>query len=369
MKPVIPTIDADSRILDEFNLNSWKYDLPEDRIAQVPSPSRDGSRLMVLRRDGGGLEHKRFSEIIDYLNPEDCLVVNDTKVIPARLFAQKASGGQVELLVLSHSGAQFSAMYRTHRGLKGLARLELIDRRDQPTGAVAEIIGVEEGGICHGVVRDSSGGEIAVRDAMTDFGRIPLPPYIRRKDAGLHNFDLQRYQTVYAGPEGAVAAPTAGLHFTPAIIEEIERKGLEVFRLTLHVGPGTFKPITTADIRHHDVGTETFEVSSATADGINRRRKEGGRVVAVGTTVVRTLETVGIGGDVVAGRGTTRLFITPGYQFKIVSSLVTNFHLPGSSLIVLVAAMVGQERILSTYRTAVESGYRFYSYGDAMLII
>ncbi len=348
----------------DARLDAWRYELPADRIAQVPAGNRDGSRLMVLPREAGDPVHGRFSDLPAWLRPGDLLVVNDTRVVPARLFAAKATGGRVELLVLDQRQDRFVAMFGTHRGLRPGADLEVLDLDGAPAGAKVRVEGLRDGGIadlsCEG--RD-------IDDLLALHGRMPLPPYIRRDGRSHSALDRERYQTVYAREDGAVAAPTAGLHFTPGMLDGLAAQGVQVARITLHVGPGTFKPITTEDVRQHDVGEERYRVDAGTSEVVNRALDEGRRVIAVGTTSVRTLESAGASGRVVAGAGATRLLITPGYRFRVISGMVTNFHLPGSSLILLVGALVGRERILHAYREAVESGYRFYSYGDAMLIV
>jgi len=346
-----------------FRLASYRSRLPEDRIAQVPPEHRTDSRLMVLGRRDGVRTHATFADLPAWLRPGDCLVVNDTRVLPARLFARKPSGGLVELLVLSRAGASFSAMYGSSRGLKPGAELGLLDRDGVPAGATAIVTSVAGDGTAtlrlEGADADS---------ALSAWGHMPLPPYIRRTGSEHHALDLVRYQTVYAADAGAVAAPTAGLHFTPALLEQISAQGVEVVRITLHVGPGTFRPVKCDDVREHDVGTEAYRITAAAAESVERARAEGRRVVAVGTTAVRTLETAAQAGRIVACEGDTRMLITPGYRFRVVSGLVTNFHLPGSSLLLLVSAFAGRTRVLAAYREAVRLGYRFYSYGDAMFI-
>jgi len=355
--------ESPSIIPPEYRLESWQYDLPPDRIAQVPAERRAGSRMMHLPRREGRPQHGWFAELPQWLRPGDVLVLNRTRVVPARLFARKETGGRVELLVLE-AGNPFEALYGTHRGLRPGARLELLGRSGDPVGVFLEVLEVREGGRAR-LSLDSGD----VREAMEQFGRMPLPPYIRREGADLEALDRVRYQTVFAEEEGAVAAPTAGLHFDREMLQGLRGMGVEVVSVTLHVGPGTFKPVTSPDVRFHDVGEERYRVGEAAAGRINLALREGRRVLAVGTTSVRTLETTGASGEVVPGEGATRLLITPGFQFRVVSGLLTNFHLPGSSLLLLVGAMTGRERLLEAYREAVEAGYRFYSYGDAMLVL
>jgi len=355
------------QIPEQFQLSNYDFDLPEDRIAQVPADRRDHSRLMRLPLDGGEPTDHVFSDIMGFLRPGDCLVLNDTKVLPARLFATKPSGGRVELLALDFAGDRFTAMYGTHRGLRAQSRLEILDRHDRPSGVGAVVESVSEGRAFMKVEPGSH--DIDAGHVFANFGHMPLPPYIKRPDDTHDDMDLVRYQTVYAEHQGAVAAPTAGLHFTPDVLAGLATGGVEVVRVTLHVGPGTFRPVRTDDVRRHDVGTETYVVSEPAAAAINRAIDEGRRVIAVGTTVVRTLESAAVDGRVMPGSADTAILITPGYQFKIITGMLTNFHIPKSSLILLVSALVGRERILDAYRTAVTRGYRFYSYGDSMLIL
>lgn len=346
-----------------FRLSSYRFRLPEDRIAQVPAADRTGSRLLVLDRRTGARAHHGFADLPRFLRPGDCLVLNDTRVVPARLIARKPTGGRVELLVLRHDGSRMEAMFGASRGLAPGQALEVLDRAGEPAGVSLRVAAVAaRGGIA---AIDAPSPVRALLDAS---GRIPLPPYIRRDGGAAHALDAERYQTVYARAEGAVAAPTAGLHFTGGLLAALEGQGVEVVRLTLHVGPGTFRPVKTDDVRLHDVGEERFDVPGATADAVNLAIGEGRRVVAVGTTAVRALETAGASGRVEPGEGATRLLIVPGFRFRAVSAMVTNFHLPGSSLLLLVSALAGRRRVLAAYREAVRTGYRFYSYGDAMLI-
>ncbi|NOZ01207.1 MAG: tRNA preQ1(34) S-adenosylmethionine ribosyltransferase-isomerase QueA [Deltaproteobacteria bacterium] len=352
-------------IEEKYRLDSYGYDLPDGLIAQEPSDRRDGSRLMVLDREKEETGHFTFSDLPTFLRTGDCLVVNETRVVPARLFVRKPTGGLVELLAVRYREREFDAMFRTHRGLKHGLKLGILDRNGNPAGE--ELIVKRVHG--DGTATVGTIGNQGPRAIMDAWGRVPVPPYIRRDDDLRHELDCERYQTVYARREGAVAAPTAGLHFTDEILALLEAKGVDVARVCLHVGPGTFKPINCDDIRGHRVGSEQYSVSPRAAAAINRTIKRGGRVIAVGTTVVRTLEASWDGAGVGHGSGETDLFILPGHDFKAVSGMVTNFHLPGSSLLVLVSAFCGRGRILDAYRCAVEMGYRFYSYGDAMLIL
>jgi len=340
-------------------LSDFDYELPKELIAQHPPPQRGQSRLLVIPKAGGPLQHRMFTDLPEYLEPGDCLVLNDTKVIPARLIGQRVTGGRVELLLLRQiSDREWEALAKPAR------RLRLHERLIFGEELIAEIVAVGSEG--RRIVRlDYEGDFWAVLERV---GQMPLPPYIRRKKP--ERLDRERYQTVYASVPGAVAAPTAGLHFTPKLIQEIERKGVRIARLTLHVGLGTFRPIQTENIEKHHMHAEYYSVSANAAAIINETRAQQGRIVAVGTTVVRTLETVvDAQGQIRPGFGMTDLYITPGFVFRATDALITNFHLPRSSLLVLVAAFVGRERILEAYQEAIRKGYRFYSYGDATLII
>ena len=341
-----------------MQLAEYDFDLPEALIAQRPPPERDQARLLLLNRADGSLQHLHFGAIVDYLAPGDALVLNQTQVVPARLRGRKAAtGGRVELLLIRPLPAgDWLALGRPGRSLQPETRLEF------GNGAVEAHI-----------VDQVAPGRFRVRFAVEDvlarleeIGEIPLPPYIRRAPEAA---DRTRYQTVYAARPGAVAAPTAGLHFTPQLIAAIAAKGVAVLKVILHVGPSTFEPVRCADPRQHVLEPEYCEIDEPVAAALKRCRASAGRVVAVGTTVVRTLESsVDAEGNVRARAGWADAFIYPPYPFKAVDSLVTNFHLPRSSLLLLVAAFVGRERLLAAYREAVERGYRFYSYGDAMMI-
>lgn len=348
----------------EFDLASYRFELPPQQIAQVPVKLRGESRLMFLPRENGSPQDLSFSQLPDMLRSGDLLVLNDTKVIPARLFARKLTGGAVELLVIERHGLEFRAMFGTNRGLKPDAVLELLQPDRSPSGVFVTVKSLVGDGTA--VLRLQEGD---IDSKLAQMGHMPLPPYIKREDDRYRDLDRRRYQTVFAANPGAVAAPTAGLHFTPELLIKLADHGVQTAKLTLHVGPGTFKPILANDVREHDVGCEHFHISRKAADAINQALEDGRRVIAVGTTVTRTLESVGQGGKVEAGQGSTRLLITPGHQFKVISGLVTNFHLPESSLLVLVSAFAGRKRVLSAYNHAVGAGYRFFSYGDAMLLL
>ena len=338
--------------------SDFYYDLPQELIAQEPLKDRSSSRLLVLHRDSGEIEHKIFKDITGYLKKGDCLVINDTKVMPARLIgARKNTDARVEILLLVRKDLDTWEVL-TYPGKKakpgdiitfGDGRLE------------AEILEVIEGG--NRIVKFHYDG--VFETILDELGEMPLPPYITHKLE-----DKNRYQTVYAVHEGSAAAPTAGLHFTKELLEEIKNMGVEIAHVTLHVGLGTFRPVKVEDVTNHEMHSEYYVVEKEEADKINNARKNGGRIISVGTTSTRTLESVtDENGVVQPGSGWTKIFIYPGYKFKAVDCLITNFHLPESTLIMLVAALVGKDKILDTYRIAVEEKYRFFSFGDAMFIV
>ncbi len=345
--------------------SSFDYHLPESSIAQTPVEPRDASRLLVLHRDTGALEHRVFREIGEYLKPNDLLVLNQTRVIPARIYARKATSGRVELLLLRRRDEL------TWEALVGGKGLGVGKRVKVENGPGAEIVEILEGS--ERLIKFDE----PIEPYFPKVGHVPLPPYIH---AQLR--DPERYQTVYARQPGSAAAPTAGLHFTPRLLEELQSNGVKIAYVTLHVGLDTFAPVTEEDPAEHKIHTEWCELPRETADVINQTKASGRRVIAVGTTSVRTLETAAtqhairntpLNPDhrslITGFSGSTSLFILPGYQFKIVDAMITNFHLPRSTLIMLVSAFVGRERILSAYETAIRAGYRFYSFGDAMLIL
>jgi S-adenosylmethionine:tRNA ribosyltransferase-isomerase len=342
-----------------MRLSDLDYDLPEELIAQQPLPQRDASRLLLVDVDVAGIEHRQFSELPTLL-PPSLFIFNDTRVFPARLVGKKATGGSVELLLLheTHGGPdRWMALGRSSKGLRPQMELSLCD------GLVrARVLRTFEGGR----VEVELTGQEPVGALIERVGEVPLPPYIRRK-AG--QADRERYQTIYAQKSGAVAAPTAGLHFSETVLQALQEAGHQLAYVTLHVGPGTFRPVQTATLDEHEMHEETYEVPPPTAEAIERARIRERPVVAVGTTVVRTLESsADAGGHVSAGVGSTKLFIRPSYRFRVVDHLVTNFHLPRSTLLALVMAFGGIELVKQAYREAIESRYRFYSYGDAMLI-
>lgn len=347
-----------------MHIDLFDYDLPPELIAQQPLPERDASRLLVLDRATGAVCHRAFRDLPDLLAPGDLLVVNRSRVFPARLLGRRAKGGAAEVLLV-----------RAHDDDDGLWDALVRPGRRLHPGDVIEVaedlsvrIEVREGrGGVAGPLRTvrilARGGDVAA--SLERHGHVPLPPYIRRPDAPA---DRERYQTVYAREAGSVAAPTAGLHFTPALLEALRRRGIERAEVVLHVGPGTFRPVQVENVTAHRVDPETFVIPPETAEAVARTRARGGRVVAIGTTATRALETAANEGAPRPGAGETALVIVPGHRFRLVDGLVTNFHLPRSSLLLLVAAFAGRERVLAAYDEAVRERYRFYSYGDAMLI-
>ncbi len=342
-----------------MKVSEFDFELPEALIAQAPVTPRDASRLLVLPRDGA-VTHRTFADLPAQLRRGDLLIFNDTRVLPARLVGRKAgSGGKAELLLLEpldgELGARWRAMGQASKALKAGARLEF--------GTLAATVEAAEGEGFYAVRLDREGA--ALEAALAAVGRIPLPPYIQR-DAVAE--DAERYQTIFARHPGSAAAPTAGLHFTPGVLAALEARGVERAAVTLHVGPGTFLPFRGEALDEHRMHAERYDVPEATARAFRACRERGGRVVAVGTTAVRTLESAWAGGGLTVGPGRTSLFIRPGYQFNAVDLLVTNFHLPRTTLLVLVCAFGGLQRVLAVYRQAVQEKYRFFSYGDAMLV-
>ena len=339
--------------------SDFDYELPLSYIAQTPLEQRDQSRLLVLDRQSGEIQHSVFSNIGTYLQEGDILVVNETRVIPARLFARKLpSGGRVEILLLQKRGVRTWEAIVGGKGLTEGKQLQVEAIKPGDRAPLAEVETVLDG--AQRLIRFSEPLELL----FPKIGHVPLPPYIRSR---LNN--PERYQTVYARTSGSAAAPTAGLHFTPQLIEQLKSRGIEFASVTLHVGLDTFAPVTEEDPQKHKIHTEWCQLTQETVDKINLARAHGGRVVAVGTTSVRTLESAAQSGELKAFEGPTNLFILPGYKFKIVDAMITNFHLPRSTLIILVSAFTGREKILKTYEDAKKANYRFYSFGDAMLII
>lgn len=342
--------------METLKKSDFYYDLPEELIAQTPAEPRDSSRLLVYHRDTRQLEHKIFRDVIDYLKAGDVLVVNRTRVLPARVYAHTEHGGAVEVLLLKRLD---------------LTRWEVLVRPGRKCRPGAHLIVNEELSLRVLSVTDS--GERIVEfmydgtfeDILSRVGTMPLPPYIHEKLA-----DPERYQTVYSKENGSAAAPTAGLHFTPELLERIRAKGVEIAEVLLHVGLGTFRPVKEENVLDHKMHSEYFEISAEAAEIVNRAKKEGRRVICVGTTSVRTVETVADEhGFLRPCKGNTEIFIYPPYKFKCVDALITNFHLPESTLLMLVSALCSREEIMRVYKTAVEECYRFFSFGDAMLIL
>jgi S-adenosylmethionine:tRNA ribosyltransferase-isomerase len=341
-------------------LQDFDYELPLEVIAQTPAAERDGARLLLIDRARGALEDHGFRELPDLLRPGDCVVVNDSRVIPARVLARDAGQRRVELLFVEpQAEGRWRALVRPGRR----CRAETMLVAPGPVEARLRIVAVEPEG--PRIVERLDG---TIENLLTSHGVPPLPPYIARH-AEPSPADRERYQTVYARPPGSVAAPTAGLHFTGALLDRLSGQGIEVHALTLHVGPATFRPIKTERVEDHVLAAERVMIPDGVADAVNAARADGRRVVAVGTTTTRALESAaGADGRVRSGQGTADLYITPGHRFHVVDALVTNFHLPRSSLLVLVSAFAGRELILKAYQHALRAGYRFYSYGDATLI-
>jgi len=342
-----------------MKVSEFDYELPKELIAKFPAEPRDSSRLLVLNRRTGQIEHRIFRDIVNYLKPGDVLVLNDTKVIPARLYGELPTGGKVELLLIRQvEPSVWEVMARPARKLKPGKEI-IFD--SELTGEVLAYVGEGRRLV---KFRLPEGKEFM--EKLDEIGHIPLPPYVEREETPE---DRVKYQTVFARREGSVAAPTAGLHFTPELLKQLKEMGIIIKTVTLHVGPGTFKPVKVERVEEHEMDYETYSVPPETAQEINRAKREGRRVIAVGTTVVRTLESAASKeGLVKSGEGITNLFIYPGYRFKVIDALITNFHLPRSTLLMLVSAFAGKEKVLNAYREAVKMGYRFYSFGDAMFI-
>ena len=335
------------------------YDLPKERIAQTPAEPRDSSRLMVVHRDTGNLEHRHFYDILDYLNPGDCLILNNTRVLPARLYGVKQdTGAHVEFLLLNQKENDvWEVITGPGRRAKAGARFSFGD------GLLhAEILEVLENG--NRIAKFQYDGD-SIFPVLEKIGEMPLPHYITQKLE-----DNERYQTVYSKELGSAAAPTAGLHFTKGLLQKIADKGVQIGYVTLHVGIGTFRPVKAENIEDHKMHSEHYHISEETAQLIRDTKAKGGRVIAVGTTACRTLESVAtLYGDIQSADGWTSIFIYPGYTFRCIDALLTNFHLPESTLIMLVSAFYDREKILAAYKTAVDENYRFFSFGDAMLLL
>lgn len=336
--------------------SDFNYHLPESLIAQKPLAERTASRLLHLDRVSGAIKDGQFSDFLDLLNANDLVVFNDTKVIPARLYGHKASGGKIEILIERIEGER-----------QALAHIKA-SKSPKPDS----LLNLDGGAVCRVVERENDlfrlqfETEQTLLDLLAEIGHIPLPPYIERAD---DSDDLERYQTVFAKQAGAVAAPTAGLHFDQAALDKLEAKGIAKAFVTLHVGSGTFQPVRADDLADHVMHKEFYQVSQATVDAVQQARARGGRVLAIGTTAVRALESASRSGSLQAGFGDTDLFITPGYQFKSVDAMLTNFHLPESTLLMLISAFAGYDAVMQAYQHAIQQQYRFFSYGDAMVII
>ena len=347
-----------------MNVSDFDFDLPDDLIAQSPPAERGGSRLMVVDRASGRVDHRRFKDLPSLLRAGDLLVVNDTRVFPARLIgARLPGGGAAECFLIRETEERDTWIALVHPGQRLKEGSRMIFE-----GAARALNAEVTGRHFHGrrTVRLWTNDGSPVRDAIDALGHVPLPPYIKRGDEAS---DRDRYQTVYARERGSIAAPTAGLHFTPAILDELRARGVERASITLHVGYGTFQPIRVDRVEEHQMEAEHYQVSAETAAALTRALRDRRRIIAVGTTSTRTLESLPVSNDTItAGTGETSLFIHPGHRFRIVSGLITNFHLPKSSLLMLVSAFAGREHVLAAYREAVGNGYRFYSYGDAMFI-
>ena len=352
-----------------YSLNDYNYTLPADLIAQHPVGQRDRSNLLYLDRQTGERSHHRFNEIGDFLRPGDVLVINNTAVIPARLEGRKETGGKVEVLIADYNGGLKAIKENGHFVCQCMVKAS---KRPAPgmrlyfaEDLTAEILGSSNG--TH-TLKFSTGDDF--EKVLERIGKMPIPPYIKRNTGNVNSCDdRSSYQTVYASHKGAVAAPTAGLHFTKQLLDKLSANGSQIAPLTLHVGFGTFLPVRADDIRNHSIHSEQFTIPDESAEIINSARNDGKRVIAVGTTCVRTLEYASDGkGEVAAGNGCCDLFIYPGYAFKTVDGMITNFHLPQSTLLMLVSAFAGRQNVLNAYQEAINRKYRFYSYGDAMLI-
>ena len=336
--------------------SDFYFELPKEQIAQEPIADRSASRLMVLHRKTGGIEHRKFTDIVDYLRAGDCLVRNNTKVIPARLFGvREDTGAVIEFLLLKRrEGDVWETLVKPGRKARAGAKIKFGDGR-----LYGEVVDVQEDG--NRLIRFFYDG--IFEEILDELGQMPLPPYIT------HTLeDKNRYQTVYARYDGSAAAPTAGLHFTEELFSKLEEKGVSVANVTLHVGLGTFRPVKVDDVANHHMHSEHYFIEPEEAEKINRAKREGGRVICVGTTSCRTVESAAEKGMVRADESDTQIFIYPGYRFQVMDELITNFHLPESTLLMLVSALAGREFVLRAYEEAVREGYRFFSFGDAMLI-
>ena len=337
--------------------SDFYFDLPEELIAQVPILDRSSSKLMVLDKETGEITHKVFKDIIDYLNPGDCLVLNDTRVIPARLIgAKEDTGGKIEFLLLKRNEDDtWETLVKPGKRAKIGTRFSFGEGK-----LIAEVVGMGNDGAR--IVKFEYEG--IFEEVLDELGNMPLPPYITERLE-----ERERYQTVYSKHNGSAAAPTAGLHFTDELLQKIKDKGVDIAFVTLHVGLGTFRPVKVDDVLKHDMHSEYYMVTQEAADKINKAKENGNRIITVGTTSTRTIESVADeNGKMKAASGWTKIFIYPGYKFKVVDNLITNFHLPESTLIMLVSALAGKDNVLNAYKCAVENKYRFFSFGDAMFI-
>jgi S-adenosylmethionine:tRNA ribosyltransferase-isomerase len=361
---ILPPVEQDA--VDFNDINTFDYVLPPERIAQSPVEPRDSSRLMVLDRSKRSITHTRFDQIGNFLIPGDLLVANESRVIPARLHGHKAkTGASVEILLLAnrpeYGPTAWETLVRPGRRLRPGHFVEL------PNGVSAEILDtLDTGGRIVRFTLEGENDPALVLARLQQIGEMPLPPYIHEPLA-----DPERYQTVYARTQGSAAAPTAGLHFTPNLIERLQSQGISFAHVTLHVGLDTFRPVEVADLRHHHMHSEAIAIDAATVEQINATRAAKGRIICVGTTTVRTLEGVAaqIGPSLQPFAGHTNIFITPGFQFNVTDAMITNFHLPKSTLLAMVSAFAGYDLVMQAYQIAIDDGYRFFSFGDAMLIL
>jgi S-adenosylmethionine:tRNA ribosyltransferase-isomerase len=363
----------------EYTIDAYHYDLPPELIAQAPTENRDDSRLLALNCRQDTVEDLQFPDIIQYLRPHDLLVVNDTKVFPARIMGKKETGGRLEIFLLEYPQIDKKQAHLTDNGKRNsettpLTVTALLKSSKRPRPGTRMVCGNDLEGIVEELLPDGKARVTLffqgnIDDILAACGKVPLPPYIRRPDNDFP-LDRERYQTIYANRTGAVAAPTAGLHFSESLLEKISAIGVKTAAVTLHVGYGTFAPVRVTDIRQHTLHEEYAVIPQKTADLVNETKRKGGAIWAVGTTTVRTLEFgADDNGRLQAKEGWCNLYIYPGYRFKIINHLITNFHLPASSLLFLVAALVGRKKLMECYRHAIARNYRFYSYGDAMTII
>ena len=350
-----------------YSIEEYDFDLREDLIAQTPAAGRDKSRLLYVDRRQEKLSDNNFYDLPGLLRAGDLIIINNTKVVPARLYGMKESGGRAEILVLEHPESLRDSMRNTRWCLlKSSKRPKIGSRILFEKGLTGTVEELDEGGL----TKIAFDGPVSIDLLLEDEGWVPLPPYIKRDTKDMSPVDRERYQTIFSEKRGAVAAPTAGLHFTEETVAELKKANIAIADITLHVGYGTFQPVRVNDIREHVLGEECYRISPETAEAINRAKREKRRIIAVGTTTVRTLESVAASsGAIEPGSGKTGLLITPGFTFRAIDGLITNFHLPKSSLLFLVSAFGGREMIKKAYEHAVKSEYRFYSYGDAMLII